>query len=158
MAGRIMLGIGGEAKRGEQLATARRVLTAHVERARGTGRPPLPKTSYGYRREAFVGPGGKADARLLPEEAAAEVVRSLFRWYAGGHSIGWICRDLHRRGVPTPLGRPRWHRTSVRQLLQNPIYVGRRAWGKSASGRFYRQKGGRIEQADGSRKAERLSP
>lgn len=37
MAGRIMIGISGEAKRGEQLATARRVLTSHIERARDRG-------------------------------------------------------------------------------------------------------------------------
>jgi site-specific DNA recombinase len=152
MAGRLMLGISGEAKRTEQLATARRVLTAHVERARERGRPPLSKTAYGYRRETI--PGTTVKAPPVIDEAAAEVVRCLFRWYAEGHTLGWIVKELHRRGVPSPLGRPRWLRTSVRQVLKNPIYVGRRAWGKTSQGRFYRQKGGRIEQAAGSRKAE----
>jgi site-specific DNA recombinase len=152
MAGRLMLGISGEAKRTEQLATARRVLTAHVERARERGRPPLSKTAYGYRRETI--PGTNVKAPPVIDEAAAEVVRSLFRWYAEGHTLGWIVKELHRRGVASPLGRPRWLRTSVRQVLKNPIYVGRRAWGKTSQGRFYRQKGGRIEQAGGSRKAE----
>src|SRR5205085_1786460 len=44
MAGRLMLAVNGEAKRTEQLATARRVLTSHVERARDRRRPPLAKT------------------------------------------------------------------------------------------------------------------
>jgi site-specific DNA recombinase len=151
MAGRLMLGISGEAKKGELVATARRVLTAHVERARDRGRPPLSKTAYGYRRDMI--PGTSVKAPPIVDEAAAEVVRSLFRWYVEGHTLGWIVKELHRRGVPSPLGRPRWLRTSVRQVLKNPIYVGRRAWGKTSSGRFYRQKAGKIEPADGSRKA-----
>jgi hypothetical protein len=158
MAGRIMLGIGGEAKRTEQLATARWVLTAHLERARDRGRPPLSKTAYGYRRETSIGPDGKVKARLVIEEATAEVVRDLFRWYAQGCSAGWIVRELHRKGVPSPLGKPRWTRPSIRQTLGNPIHVGRRAWGKTSSGRFFRQKGGRIESGAGDRKQVWHSP
>jgi hypothetical protein len=150
MAGRIMLGIGGEAKRGEQLATARRTLTGQVEHARDRGRPPLAKTAYGYRREPIPGTDKKAPPVI--DDGKAEVVRCLFRWYAEGRSLGWIVAELYRRGVPSPLGRPRWVRTAVRQVLKNPVYVGRRAWGKTSSGRFFRQCGGKVEEADGSRK------
>jgi site-specific DNA recombinase len=156
MAGRIMLGIGGEAKRGEQLATARRSLTAHVERARDRGRPPQTKTAYGYRRELIPGTARKTPPVI--DEAKAEHVRSIFRWYAEGHSIGWIIRELYNRGVPSPLGRPRWMRTVVRELLRNPVYVGRRAWGKTSTGRFFRQSGGVICPGAGGGKIAHNDP
>jgi site-specific DNA recombinase len=156
MAGRIMLGIGGEAKRGEQLATARRSLTAHVERARDRRRPPQTKTTYGYRREPI--PGTTRKAPPVIDEVTAEHVRSIFRWFVEGHSVGWIIRELYNRGVPSPLGRPRWGVSVIRKVLENPVYVGRRAWGKAATGRFFRQCGGAIRPHDGSRKATPNAP
>jgi site-specific DNA recombinase len=156
MAGRIMLGISGEAKRTEQLATARRSLTGHLERARSCNKLPLPKTTYGYRREPIPGTNKKMPPVI--DEETAEVVRSIFRWYVEGHSIGWIVAELYRRGVPSPLGRPRWLRTSVRQILRNPVYVGRRSWGKTSSGRFFRRAGDTVEEANGSRKVQWQAP
>jgi site-specific DNA recombinase len=149
MAGRIMLGIGGEAKRTEQLATARRVLTSHLERARDRRRPPLAKTTYGYRRDPIPGTGLKAPP--VVDEVTAEHVRCIFRWYVEGHSVGWVVRELFRRGVPSPRGRPWWTRPVIREILRNSVYVGRRAWGKTSSGRFFRQCGGKIDPANGSR-------
>jgi hypothetical protein len=137
MAGRLMLGISGEAKRTEQLATARRVLTAHVERARERGRPPLPKTVYGYRRDTI--PGTALKAPPVVDEAQAEVVCCLFRWYVEGYSLGWIVKELYRRGVPSPgggRGGPgRWCGTSSRTPSTSAAGPGarRRRAGSSAS-------------------------
>jgi site-specific DNA recombinase len=156
MAGRIMLGIGGEAKRGEQLATARRSLTAHLERARDRRQPPQTKTAYGYRREPI--PGTTLKSPPVIDETTAEHVRSIFRWYAEGHSVGWIVRELFKRGVPSSQGRSRWTRSAVQRMLRNPVYVGRRAWGKTSTGRFFRQRGGVIQAGTGSRKAARNRP
>src|SRR5262245_43317961 len=55
MGGRLQLGITGEAKREEQLATARRTLTEHLRMARDGAKPPLSKKVYGYRREVVPG-------------------------------------------------------------------------------------------------------
>jgi site-specific DNA recombinase len=156
MAGRIMLGIGGEARRGEQLATARRVLTSHLERARDRRQPPQTKTAYGYRRDPI--PGTTLKALPVIDEVTSEHVRSIFRWYVEGYSVGWIIRELYNRGVPSPLGRPRWTRGVLREVLRNPVYVGRRAWGKTSTGRFFRQRGGVIRPGTGSRKATRNGP
>lgn len=156
MAGRIMLGLGGEAKRTEQLATARRVLTAHIERARNRLRPPLAKTAYGYRRELI--PGTEKKAPPVVDEETAEVVRCIFRWYVEGWSIGSIAAELHRRHVPSPLGKPHWQRSVIRTILKNPVYMGRRAWGKTSSGRFFRQCNGQVEPANGSRKVQNHQP
>jgi site-specific DNA recombinase len=150
MGGRLQLGITGEAKREEQLATARRTLTSHIERARSRLRPPLAKTTYGYRRDPI--PGTNLKAPPVIDEQTAEVVRSIFRWYAEGCSLGWIVAELYRRGVPSPGGRPRWLRSAVRDILKRPVYVGRRAWGRTTQGRFFRQSGGKIAPGPGNRK------
>lgn len=55
--------------------------------------------------------------------------------------------------MPSAGGADGWHRTTLRQILENPIYVGRRAWGKTSQGRFFRQRAGQIEAATGDRKA-----
>jgi site-specific DNA recombinase len=156
MAGRLMLGLTGEAKRGEQLATARRTLTAHIERARECGRPPFPKATYGYRRDTIPGTGAKTPPAI--DDTTAEVVRCLFRWFVGGSSPGWIVGELYRRGVPSPGGKPRWMPQTVRSILRNPVYVGRRAWGKSSQGRFFRQRAGVVAEADGTRKSQQHPP
>jgi site-specific DNA recombinase len=156
MAGRIMLGIGGEARRGEQLATARRSLTSHIERARDRRQPPQTKTTYGYRRDPI--PGTTLKAPPVIDEVTSEHVRSIFRWYVEGHSIGWIIRELYNRGVPSPTGRPRWVGSVIREVLHNPVYVGRRAWGKTSRGRFFRQCGGVIRPHTGSRQHTRNRP
>jgi hypothetical protein len=160
MGGRLLLGVTGEAKRQELEATARRVLTSHVERARDRLKPPLSKTAYGYRRDVIPGTErlndkGQLVVQKAPpavDETTAEVVRCLFRWYAEGRSLGWIVKELYRRGTPSPNGRPRWLRTTVREILGRPVYVGRRAWGRTAQGRFFRQCGGKIAAGAGSRR------
>ena len=65
---------------------------------------------------------------------------------------------MYIRGVPSPRGRPRWVRPVVRELLRNPVYVGRRAWGKASTGRFFRQSGGVIRPHAGSRQHTRNRP
>jgi site-specific DNA recombinase len=117
---------------------------------------------YGYRREN-TGECVVRKGRPVPvfvwvvDEAAAEVVRTAYRWYAEGRTGGWIVRELQRRGVPAP-GGGRWHRTALRRILENPIYVGRRVWGKTSKGRFYRQKNGEVVPSTGGRKVEQNPP
>jgi DNA invertase Pin-like site-specific DNA recombinase len=150
MGGRLMLGVSSEAKRGEQLAIARRTLTQHVRMARDEKRPPMTKRPYGYRR--VVAQDGAV--RLEPDGLTAEVVRQIFRWYAAGHTPGWIVAELYRRCQPSPTGRPRWRRDTLRQMFANPVYAGRRAWGKTSCGRFYRQRGGKVVKGAGVYKHE----
>jgi site-specific DNA recombinase len=158
--GRLLLTLEGEGGNEQLQDTARNVLTKHLKLARDLGRPPRPKCVYGYRRSHNGQFDRKKDGRLVPlfdwsaDEVTAAVVRTIFEWFAEGRSAGWIIHELHRRGVASPGGAEWWHRTTLRQILKNPIYVGRRAWGKTSSGRFFRHRGDKIEAASGSRKAE----
>jgi site-specific DNA recombinase len=158
--GRLLLTLEGEGGNEQLQDTARNVLTKHLKLARDMGRPPRPKCVYGYRRSHSGQFDRKKDGRLVPlfdwsaDEVTSAVVRTIFEWFAGGRSLGWISQELHRRGVASPGGSEWWHRTTIRQILKNPIYVGRRAWGKTSQGMFFRQRAGQIEAASGSRKAE----
>jgi hypothetical protein len=69
-------------------------------------------------------------------ETEAEVVREIFRRFAGGEGPRAIARALNERGVPGPYGRP-WGDTTIRGhakkgtgILNNTAYVGRPAWGR----------------------------
>jgi hypothetical protein len=171
--GRLLLTLETEGGNEQLLDTSRNALTEQLRLARDEGRPVLPKPAYGYRREVVPGEfRHKKDGRMVPtfrweeDGAAAEVVRSVFRWYAEGRSVGWIAAELDRRGVAPPVSRHRdaegrlhWRRATLRGILSNPIYVGRRAWGKTASGKFHRLGAeGKLTPGDGTRKTTRRPP
>lgn len=85
---------------------------AHIA---STGRRPT-GTVYGYKRR---------DGHLVIEPRQAEVVREVFRRYIAGESMAAIGRDLQARGEPTKRAGKFWDATSVRDILRNPVYVGR---------------------------------
>lgn len=160
MGGRLQLGVSGEANKDKLLKDARQCLTQHLRMAKDNGAPPLPKTPYGYRREptgATARKGGKLVAvfRIVPDPVTGEHVLAIFRWYAAGRTPGWIAAELERRGVLTPTGNRRWRRATIRGILANPFYAGDVAWGKTAQGRFFRQRGGKVVEGSGVRKIDR---
>jgi DNA invertase Pin-like site-specific DNA recombinase len=57
-------------------------------------------------------------------EHEAEIVRSVFRDYAGGRGQRAIVRRLNDAGVPAPSGRL-WHQSQVARMLANPAYIGK---------------------------------
>jgi site-specific DNA recombinase len=94
-----------------------REIASHVRRAiRENTRRGIPhgSASYGYSRGE-----GKV---LTPNEHAATVER-IFRWRADGWSLGEIADDLRRESTPGPTGSI-WHRTTLTELLRNPVYIG----------------------------------
>jgi DNA invertase Pin-like site-specific DNA recombinase len=93
--------------------------------------------AYGYRR--IYDTVSRHLIRQEPDadgaDSPAEVVREIFERFAAGASLVSITQDLNRRGIPTAKkpgqGRwksekPRWWPGAVRQLLLNPVYIGRR--------------------------------
>lgn len=82
--------------------------------------------SYGYRVDD--------EGNYLVDEAAAEVVRQMFRWYAlvdqdlndanvRGQGLVWIAAELNRRGVVPPSAK-RWDSSAVSNILRNKTYLG----------------------------------
>ena len=65
--------------------------------------------------------------RTLEENPAeAAIVRQIFDWRANKDMpTGGIARKLSLMGVPTYTGRPEWNRVTVKQILSNPVYIGK---------------------------------
>jgi len=112
--------------------------TQRGRRARAAAGKPIigPKPPYGLR-------WNEAEGRFVevPEEAA--VVRYLFERVAAGASIGSLAAELTERGIPTPMGKRQWHRTTIGYLLRDERYVGRGVTyryktERRANGKWYR--------------------
>jgi DNA invertase Pin-like site-specific DNA recombinase len=97
------------------------------------------------RRERFKGkdnapakdPSDTLRYRPSLEKDRVHVVRSIFKWYATESiSPRQVADRLNEMGV-SPIFGEAWHKIAVRNLLQNPIYIGRPTWNKRAGSRFY---------------------
>lgn len=96
------------------------------------GRPP-----YGYRRLAADSGGGRASLEPEPDEAA--VVNEIYELFAVEKlGLKAIANRLNRPGGP-PSPRHvdtkrnvqnRWAASTIRAMLQNPVYTGRRVWNR----------------------------
>ena len=86
---------------------------------------------FGYRR---VKRPDRSGWTLEPVEEDAEIVRSIYRWYADGDNgrpLGsWVIADrLNAMGQRTLFDHP-FTSDYVRRILVNPIYIGRVSWNK----------------------------
>jgi site-specific DNA recombinase len=131
-------------------ATARgRVAAALAGRWAG-GPPPL-----GYRierQEVLV----KGRRRLVPKRLVlgpdweVDAVRLIFRLYVDTPAgIRGVAEELTRRGIPTQKGKAAWSEQTVKQTLDNPVYVGRLAWNRRQKGKFVGVIDGRAELRPG---------
>ena len=98
---------------------------------------------YGYRKD----PQNKH--RLLIDEEAADIVRSIFRWYVlDGMSKRGIAKRLNETGIPNPAQYKKerglnyhnphtlendglWSAATVSKILSNPTYLGHMVQGRS---------------------------
>jgi len=106
-----------------------RTRTGYEAKARG-GDVFRSRHVYGYR---YV-PGDKRAGvlgRLDVHEPEAAVVQRIFRDLARGVSMTQLCVDLNTDGVPTMRG-GRWSHSTTRYILNNPVYLGRAAFGRTA--------------------------
>ena len=96
------------------------------------------KAPYGYKRVRVPDPGGKTDKdgkvveyvtyEVVPEQA--DVVRRVFRLYGDGQSYLKIANALNLEGQVSP-GGSTWDVSSVRTILRNESYLGRRVWNQT---------------------------
>ena len=103
---------------------------ASVKEGKWVGNTP----PYGYRRVKLSQDKGFG---LAPDPETAPVVRNIFHWYVEGRSDGAvihpmglqaICSKLNQSGIPSP-SRQTWSASTLRDLLQNPVYCGLIRWG-----------------------------
>lgn len=89
----------------------------------------MSRAPYGY-RYIRKEQGKEARYEVLVEEA--EVVKMIFNFFTeDGYSIRRIVSELYKRGVPSYRGNKNWCTTAIWELLLNPIFTGKAAYGKS---------------------------
>lgn len=93
---------------------------------------------------------------LVIDEEAAEIVRLIFSQFISGYSVRGIARHLSELGVPNPSLYKQlkgenyksksknndglWQESSVRRILQNPVYTGTMVQGKNGNISYKNQK------------------
>ena len=87
------------------------------------------RTPYGYRRVPAQGKNGPT-LEIVPEQA--EIVRRIFKDYAQGMSGNAIANALNAEGVK-PNYADKWYADTIRNMLRNPLYIGRIRWAKKRS-------------------------
>jgi hypothetical protein len=117
-------------------ATRGRVTTAEAGRWAGGS---IPLGYRGEREEVVV--KGKRRMRtrrlVLGPDAEVAVVRLIFRLYADTPlGLRRLAEELTRRGIPTPRRKGHWTTETVKQILLNPVYLGRTSWNRRHSGEF----------------------
>lgn len=60
---------------------------------------------------------------IVIHEERADVVRSIFRYYLAGASLGKVVDMLAAKGINSPSGNPKWTRAAVDKLLSNAKYI-----------------------------------
>ena len=86
---------------------------------------------YGYRKDP------DRHNHLLVDEEEADVVRTIFKLKISGMNGKRISEYLEERGIPCPIARrkiledAKWTESAVREILQNELYLGTMAQGKT---------------------------
>jgi site-specific DNA recombinase len=85
---------------------------------------------YGYRYITVH--DGKGQARFEPIPEQADVIKDIFTWVGRERcTLGEVCRRLQGASKPTATGKRVWSRQTVWHILQNPVYQGTAAYGKT---------------------------
>jgi len=87
---------------------------------------------YGYRLVRAEEAGGTARFEIVLEEA--RVVRQIFTWIVQERcTLNGVCQRLAATGVATRTGKARWNHRTIWDMVQNPAYAGRAAFGRTRS-------------------------
>ena len=85
---------------------------------------------YGYHYVTVRDGSGQARFERIPEQA--DVIRNIFEWIGRERcTLGEVCRRLQSAGKLTATGKRVWSRQTVWHILQNPVYEGTAAYGKT---------------------------
>lgn len=101
----------------------------------------LPQRVFGY----DIVRKSKKDRTLEIRPDEAKIVQMIFDWHTEEkRATGWIARKLTLMGVPTIKGKAEWNRGTVRDMLANPIFIGKVWWGKSKTVKEFNQELGKL--------------
>ena len=101
-------------------------------------------------------PGKECRARLvLSEPTRVAVVRDIFRICVDGRGFKGIADDLNRRGIMSPRGNL-WNFTSIKSLLENPVYRGDIVWNRRTESKFYAVRNGRADRMKPTQQSGRV--
>src|SRR4051794_31838590 len=118
----LLLQIRGAVAEYERTLITERMRRGRLRKLRAGILLPWTRPPYGYRVDPER-PRDPAGVRL--DEAEASVVRELFAWFADeGTLVCELARRLHRPGIASPFGLESWHFSTVRNVLNNPVYFG----------------------------------
>lgn len=98
----------------------RRGVLHSVEQGAYMANPP-----FGYRKTEI---NKLPTLEIVPEEA--EIVRTIFRMYAAGNGCTRIEQTVNAMGAHGRRG-SRFNRNTIRQILDNPVYVGKIRWNRT---------------------------
>ncbi|HOJ56579.1 MAG TPA: recombinase family protein [Phycisphaerae bacterium] len=91
-------------------------------------------------------PGKDCKGRLvLSEPQRVQTVRDIFAWCLDGVGFFGIADRLNARGLPSPRGNL-WAHTTVKAIIENPVYRGDLVWNRRTESKFYAVKGGRVDK------------
>ena len=66
---------------------------------------------------------------LVPNPQEAPIVKLIYKWTVEENVSGYeVANRLDAMGVPTYSGTPEWSRDTIKQILTNPIYIGKVRW------------------------------
>jgi site-specific DNA recombinase len=103
----------------------------HVRKAT-RGEVYLPRGKYGYTYVPKAADDPHA-GKVRKNEAQARVVVRIFQRKAQKATPGRIAQELTAEGVLSPRGKPYWHSSTVRLILDDRAYLGTREWGRTRS-------------------------
>lgn len=67
--------------------------------------------------------------RTLKPNDKAEIVQNIFNWFTLDRlTCGQIVKKLASMGIPSPSGSPLWRRDTLRDLIENEVYIGKIRW------------------------------
>lgn len=107
-------------------------------------------------RQTLRKPGKESTARLvLSDEERVQVVRDIFSMCVDGWGFKTIADALNRRGVMSPHGML-WQHTTIKAMVQNPVYRGDIAWNRRSDSKFYQVRNGRADKMRPTAKSGRV--
>jgi site-specific DNA recombinase len=115
--GRLFYSIRGAIAEYEREKIRDRMVRGKDQKARQGG-VPIGFYCYGYNYTP-------ASGKVIINEIEAPVIKTIFNWFTQEDTgMNGVARKLNEMGIPTRKGRGKWHRNVIRQILNNPVYIG----------------------------------